>query len=330
MSHVTKYKHYYNVLIVNMTQDIADGGGGGVTKVNVKTPQTVMTRVDIPFTLSLQSDSPPNNVVVRVSSKCSYSMKYFWAVPISSFHHVLRSPWTWFYKAAVSSDSVNVDMFGGDQTRVSQSASHDDRDITLSCPSNLDLGQAPREVYPLVVILVKTGSETIEDLTEVTALINIIHLKDATCPIPSQVLSTFIRQGSGLTQLRPMFVSDSGAGECSDTESAEDSETEDWPSSAGIMARCVVCQIGRVNRVALPCRHANTCATCFDRLQSRCPMCRGFISSYFLLFPDPAPPKQAESHVTRATPDLVTPRNWTSLWQQWNNRVNALMGLQEN
>jgi len=305
-------------LIRLIYQDIADGGSG-VTKVNVKTPQTIMTRVDVPFTLSLQSDTT-SIVKLKLASKCAYSIKYSWAVPISSFHHMLRSPWQKFYKSTVSSD---LD---------SHSGAHDDREIILQRPQNLNLGQAPREVYPLVVILVKLGSENTENYTAVTSLVKIIHLKDATCPIPSQVLSTYIRQGSGLTQLRPLFVTDSGGGECSDTESAEDSETEDWPSSGGIRSRCVVCQLARVNRVALPCRHANTCASCFDRLQSRCPMCRGFISSYFLLFPDPDPPPQDKNQNRVSEPEVSAHarRSWTNLWNEWNVRINAAMGLQEN
>ena len=306
-----------------------------MNKVNVKTPQTVMTRVDIPFTLSLDTDiSSSSRVMVRMSSRCSYSMKYFWAVPISPFHHALRSPWSWFYSAAVSSDQNTFSSFGGLEARVNQCRAHEERSIILTCPRDLDLGQAPRDVYPLVVILVKTGSEVVEDNTGVTALVNIIHIRDATCPIPSQILATYIRQGRGLTQLRPLYISDSGEAECSDTESAEDSETEDWPSSTHILARCVVCQIERVNRVALPCRHANTCATCFDRLQSRCPMCRGFISSYFRLFPDPDPPAPTQNSSDGAggppAPPEVTGRSWRTLWRDWNVRFNAAMGLQEN
>jgi len=319
-------------LIRLIYQDIADGGGQGVTKINLKVPQTVMTRVEIPFTLTLEANtSTSSRVVVKLSSRCSYIIKYFWAVPISTFHHGLRSPWSWFYSAAVSRDTCN--LFGGSETRVSQCQAHEEMNMILTCPRDLDLGQAPRDVYPLVVILVKTGSEDVENNTEVTSLINIIHIRDATCPIPSQILATYIRQGGGLTQLRPLFVSDSGEAECSDTESAEDSETEDWPSSSRVLARCVVCQIGRVNRVVLPCRHASTCAACFDRLQARCPMCRGFISSYFLLFPDPAPAPTLNSSDGAGGPPVpaeVTGRSWRTVWRDWNVRFNAALGLQEN
>jgi len=310
-------------------QDLADGDGSGVTKVNVKTPQTVMTRVDVPFTLSLSSSFLPR-VALTVSAKCSYSAQIYWAVPISTFHHLLRAPWPWFFKAATSSHS-NCQIFPGCQSEVRVSNPHQDREFSLECPPDLQLGQAPREVYPLVVVLVKSDSHVIEDLTEVTALVFIIHLKDSSCPIPSQILSTYIRQGAGLTQLRPLYVSEDGApGEFSDTESAEDSETEDWPSAAGLRARCVVCQTGRVNRVALPCRHASTCHACFDRLKSRCPMCRGFISSYFLLFPDPVFPRAPDSDGSDESPAPEAPRTWRSMWREFNVRLNTAMGLREN
>ena len=81
--------------LVNVTniyaKDLADGDGSRVTKVNVKTPQTVMTRVDVPFTLSLSS-SFLTRVALTVSAKCSYSAQIYWAVPISTFHHLLRAP----------------------------------------------------------------------------------------------------------------------------------------------------------------------------------------------------------------------------------------------
>ena len=107
----------------------------------------------------------------------------------------------------------------------------------------------------------------------------------------------------------------------------EDSEAEDWPSAGGLRARCVVCQTGRVNRVALPCRHASTCHGCFDRLQSRCPMCRGLISSYFLLFPDPVSSPAPDSD---DAPSSEAPRTWRSMWREFNVRLNTAMGLREN
>ena len=99
----------------------------------------------------------------------------------------------------------------------------------VQSPGRMELGQAPREVYPLVVVMVRSGSQLAAQPGQVTALVNIIHLKDDTCPIPSQVLSVYIRQGPSLTLLRQMFLSD---GENSDTESAEERSCPWAPTSS--------------------------------------------------------------------------------------------------
>jgi len=315
-------------------QDIADGGGGGVTKVTHKSPQTNMTKVSIPFTLSLQEQTTMDDSVrVKVSSSCPYYAKYFWGVQISAFHHVLRGPWPWFYEAFLHGNLFGVEhCVEISDVREARDA-HEERGVVIRRTSTapLNLGQAPREVYPLVVVLVRKDSDKTEDLTEVTALVNIFHIKDSSCPIPSQILCTYIRQGAGVTLLRQMYLTDSLGGESSDTESAEDSDTEDSPGgdkTNNMQARCIICQLGRVNRVALPCRHANTCGECFERLQNRCPMCRGFISSYFLLRPE-----QVRSEPTRSEhrpPPQPPTLTWAQRLQRWNVWANAAMGAQEN
>ena len=297
-----------------------------MTKMMVRSAQVKMDRVHVPFSLSLNTEtsrysSNIHSVGLSISSTCDYSIGYYWAVPISSFYRILQSPWATFYQAFHGSDT---ELFPGGQSR-NHSSSHERRDFLIDSPVSLQLGQAPRELYPLVVVMVRSGSETGGESSQVTALVNIIHLRDSTCPIPSQVLSTYIRQSSRLTLLRQMFLSD---GENSDTESAEDSETED---SLGVgektKARCVVCQVERVNRVALPCRHATSCQHCFDRLQARCPMCRALITSFFKLYPDPVvssppPEKEVEEDTART--------GWRSWWRRYNNWVNNVRGLVEN
>jgi len=315
-------------------QDIADGGGGGVTKVTHKSPQTNMTKVSIPFTLSLQEQTTMDDSVrVKVSSSCPYYAKYFWGVQISAFHHVLRGPWPWFYEAFLHGNLFGVEhCVEISDVREARDA-HEERGVVIRRTSTapLNLGQAPREVYPLVVVLVRKDSDKTEDLTEVTALVNIFHIKDSSCPIPSQILCTYIRQGAGVTLLRQMYLTDSLGGESSDTESAEDSDTEDSPGgdkTKEMQARCIICQLGRVNRVALPCRHANTCGECFERLQNRCPMCRGFISSYFLLRPEQVRSEPTRSeHCPPPQPPTLT---WAQRLQRWNVWANAAMGAQEN
>jgi len=315
-------------------QDIADGGGGGVTKVTHKSPQTNMTKVSIPFTLSLQEQNTMDDSVrVKVSSSCPYYAKYFWGVQISAFHHVLRGPWPWFYEAFLHGNLFGVEhCVEISDVREARDA-HEERGVVIRRTSTapLNLGQAPREVYPLVVVLVRKDSDKTEDLTEVTALVNIFHIKDSSCPIPSQILCTYIRQGAGVTLLRQMYLTDSLGGESSDTESAEDSDTEDSPGgdkTKEMQARCIICQLGRVNRVALPCRHANTCGECFERLQNRCPMCRGFISSYFLLRPEQVRTEPtSREHRPPPQPPTLT---WAQRLQRWNVWANAAMGAQEN
>jgi len=317
-------------------QDIADGGGAGVTKVTHKSPQINMTKVTIPFTLSLRENCivPDSslNVRVKICSSCPYFARYFWGVQISAFHHVLRAPWPWFYEAF-----LHGNMFGEEHcvesSPVRETTSHEEKGVVIRKSSGepLRLGQAPREVYPLVVVLVKKDSDNVADLMEVTAIVNILHLKDDSCPIPSQILCTYMRQGKGITLLKQMYLTDNLGGDNSDTESAEDSDTESTEdkSTKKMQARCIICQVERVNRVALPCRHANTCGECFERLQSRCPMCRGFISSYFLLRPEPA----RETNTNRsssAQPEQTTRLSWSQWWHNWNIWFNAAVGLQEN
>ena len=317
-------------LILLLSQDIADGGGGGVTKMTVRSAQVKMDRVHVPFSLSLNTEtsrysSNIHSVGLSLSSTCDYSIGYYWAVPISTFYRILQAPWATFYQAFHESET---ELFQGGQSR-HFSSSHDKRDFVIDSPVSLQLGQAPREVYPLVVVMVRSGSgpETGGESGQVTALINIVHLRDSACPIPSQVLSTYIRQSSSLTLLRQMFLSD---GENSDTESAEESETED---SLGVgvksKARCVVCQVERVNRVSLPCRHATSCQHCFDRLQARCPMCRALITSFFKLHPDPV--VSSTPSVDPGGEEELTPRTgWRSWWRRYNNWVNNVRGLVQN
>jgi len=322
------------VMLVFLTklivQDMADGGGSGVTNLTVRSPQVLMSRVHVPFSLALRTEScgysnQIHSVSLSVSSTCDYTLGFYWAVPIATFYKILQSPWPNFYRAFHESEELWEG--GGQSSSLSRSSAHEKRDLVLqSPPASMELGPAPREVYPLVVVMVRSGSETAAQPSQVTALVNIIHLRDDICPIPSQVLSTYIRQGPSLTLLRQMFLSE---GENSDTESAEDSETEDSPGVCGrTRARCVVCQVERVNRVALPCRHAASCQHCFDRLQARCPMCRALISSYFKLGPDRPVSPPASGPLSADTPGPGT--GWRSWWARYNDWANNVRGAQQN
>ena len=126
-------------MIQLLFQDIADGGGGGVTKMTVRSPQVKMDRVHVPFSLSLRtetsrySSSNIHSVGLSVSSTCDYTIGYYWSVPISTFYRILQAPWATFYQAFHESDSQ---LFQGGQSRNS-SSSHDKRDFVIHSPGSL-------------------------------------------------------------------------------------------------------------------------------------------------------------------------------------------------
>ena len=80
-------------------QDIE--GGGGVTRVTHRAPQTRMARVPVPFTVAVGEErGDGEGVVLKTSSQVDYSIRYCWGVDIPAFHHVLRAPWPWFHQVA--------------------------------------------------------------------------------------------------------------------------------------------------------------------------------------------------------------------------------------
>ena len=82
---------------------------------------------------------------------------------------------------------------------------------------------------------------------------------------------------------------------------------------------CVVCQNAPVFYTLLECRHACVCFTCI-KLLDKCPMCRGFIDSYFRLdaAPDPV--------ISDSVEGVVGPR--VPWWEALNNRLNHLLGFE--
>ena len=82
---------------------------------------------------------------------------------------------------------------------------------------------------------------------------------------------------------------------------------------------CVVCQNAPVFYTLLQCRHACVCFTCIKLLE-KCPMCRGFIDSYFRLdaAPDPV--------ISDSVEEVVGPR--VPWWEALNNRLNHLLGFE--
>lgn len=78
--------------------------------------------------------------------------------------------------------------------------------------SSLDLGTPPRLCYPLVVFLVRDdddqGVGQGHDLhpDESVALVNVVHIKDSVCTLPTSILAQYLKQANG--QLSCLKVSD--------------------------------------------------------------------------------------------------------------------------
>ncbi|XP_069117081.1 cell growth regulator with RING finger domain protein 1-like isoform X1 [Argopecten irradians] len=86
---------------------------------------------------------------------------------------------------------------------------------------------------------------------------------------------------------------------------------------------CIVCQTELVAFALLPCRHTCVCQSCFRQLD-RCPMCRGYIESYFRVRHG----SDSESMVTEEeTQDTQVPTLHGSMWERLNSRLNTFFGF---
>jgi len=288
------------------------GGNGSLTKVTNRPPRINFSKILLPFKIKLFGVKETYKIELSLTALTEGWMRAYWGVDINSFHQVLRAPRDWFHSAF-----THGNLFGKEKcAEFSEIRSIQKVDEAILCvekPTSrpLQLGPAPRDIYPCVVVLVCRDS----------ALIVALHIRDEECSVPSQVLAEYYKHGDSSTQLQSLFVASSDVGENSDTESQEESDTEDLIDSGGrrrtgrpsMVARCIICQVHRINRVVLPCRHASTCATCFSRLQN-CPMCRGFIQSYFLIGREVEQP-EPESTENRTQP--VLQRSWRESVTGW-------------
>ncbi|XP_067682423.1 cell growth regulator with RING finger domain protein 1-like [Haliotis asinina] len=85
---------------------------------------------------------------------------------------------------------------------------------------------------------------------------------------------------------------------------------------------CVVCQMNPISHVILPCRHACTCSMCFKKID-RCPMCRGFIETYFTMFDD----GQSEEVNTEQDEIRNDQTGFVAWIENMNDRLNEYLGF---
>ena len=279
-----------------MGQDLLEfGRGDAVTRIAHKPPQVDLQKKYIPCWIK-NITSTENGVQLKIGCHLDgqFTVRSYWGVTVKSFHHILRSPWSWFVQTLNSPPS---NLFGSEgcifpDRIVHHSVTNQELSIELQRPEDkpelTNLGPAPRKSYPLVLIIMPQGGEE--------AMVVVIHVQDTVCRVSTHVLASFIKQRSGqCTHMVAMF-----------------SQTD---------AECVVCQELKVSRCILPCKHACVCHVCFQYLKNRCPLCRTFINSYF---PIGEEPEQVISPATTSSSDQ------TNLVRRVVQALSTGIGVREN
>ncbi|KAL1461528.1 hypothetical protein WDU94_013415, partial [Cyamophila willieti] len=230
------------------------------------------------------------DIQCTVSSQVPYTLQVLWGVSIRELHLFLWRPWSSF-DLALQNDSIPAPLFQHKGICIKESC-HGEKSIMLNMPEEkLKLGRPPRLCYPLVVILSRRDPCNLHP-NEPVALINVVHIKDAVCTLPTNILAQYLKQANGqLSSLKvshthtttqrapPQFThSYTPSIHASIIDANETARLEASPGAETQL--CVVCQTSPLSRALLPCRHTCICATCFSKL-AQCPMCRSQIKSYF-------------------------------------------------
>ncbi|OWF40659.1 Cell growth regulator with RING finger domain protein 1 [Mizuhopecten yessoensis] len=110
---------------------------------------------------------------------------------------------------------------------------------------------------------------------------------------------------------------------CLDTPLVQESD-RDFNLQDDQQEECIVCQAELVALALLPCRHTCVCSSCFTQLD-RCPMCRGYIESYFRVRRN----SEEENAVTGedTPPDSLISTAHGSMWERLNSRLNTFLGF---
>ncbi|XP_053682260.1 cell growth regulator with RING finger domain protein 1-like isoform X2 [Sabethes cyaneus] len=277
-----------------------------ITNYSAQVPRLQLIPVHIPFTFRLMDtgSNPFEEVRIVISSHIKYTLQAFWTLSIRELHMSLSRTWDELRDQTQLSTIVNSMHCQKLATNMRLQNPHDEKVIILKTKDPLLLGAPPRSVYPLVVFIIREPeSNELVSPEDAVILVNVIHLRDAGCPLPTSILAQYLKQAGGqLTCLKQLYLT---AGEpiltengyhnqtassillaepvacTNNTESllCSDSTSQD---RSGIEQLCVVCHYFPLSRALLPCRHTCICAICFSKLD-RCPMCRSAITSYFCI-----------------------------------------------
>lgn len=234
-----------------------------------------------------------------VTSQVKYTLQAYWAVSIRDLHMFLWKPWNEIREQAYNTTSGILQREYYQQVAIDRrnKGPHNEEHITLTSPKPpMVLGAPPRLAYPLVVFLIRDGDATQVHPNETVLIVNVVHLRDPVCPLPTSLLAQYLKQANGqLSNLKQLYLAtgDSILGEENNKPTSSLSLAEPVAcagSSAPLLCSdgpqteqlCVVCHYFPLSRALLPCRHTCICAICFSKL-NRCPMCRAPISTYFCI-----------------------------------------------
>lgn len=341
-----------NMIVLRIHGDeLMFGGSGTVMTHSPRIPQMEMMKVHIPFTFKLHESfkSTYTEVECEVSSQVEYSLQALWGVSIRELHLALWKPWSTLRDASLNGTLLqgHAQYLTPPQTR----QPHGEETLRLSLPApELELGTPPRLCYPLVIFLTRrdTGDPHPD---ETVALVNVVHIKDSVCTLPTSILAQYLKQANGqLSCLKQLYLAtgnstnydegdmSSGLGSalalaepCNNNGSTTrgalvasgtgDPEGSLW-NTAGEQL-CVVCQYFPLSRALLPCRHTCICASCFGKLD-RCPMCRSPIKSYFCIRGEEYMPLETEINPCKQRQPNHGPTHWL---HDWNDRLTDFLGF---
>ncbi|VEN43385.1 unnamed protein product [Callosobruchus maculatus] len=308
-----------------------------IHQVPPRIPQMNMMKVHIPFTFKLleTSKSSYSDLQCSLSSQVKYCVYAYWGVNIRELHIFLWRPWADLREACLSGEFLKgYYQYTGVYL---QRKAHSDETLTLKLDETLELGTPPRLCYPLVILLFRNDVDDEIHPEETVALINVVHIKDKVCTLPTSILAQYLKQANGqLSCLKQLYLATGNPGgyEEGQISLAVAEPVEGGPNSVEptLVCRtnedstlwntsgeqlCVVCQYFPLSRALLPCRHTCICASCFDKLD-RCPMCRGPIKSYFCIRGEEYMPKVSSQ--TQRTPLF----RWL---YSWDDRVTDFLGF---
>ncbi|XP_019647615.1 PREDICTED: cell growth regulator with RING finger domain protein 1-like [Branchiostoma belcheri] len=308
-------------------------------------PVVRMQSVSNPFVLEVhrpQQASVSDGLSVQLTSKVPAVLSHYWGVHISSFHELLQDQTPGLLPSS-QQDKIKDICFKKEEDIMIPPCENHVEHLLLSGQQEEEgkrFGRSPRSVYPVVLVLKR--QETAADMS-IAGMISVVHVPDADCADPCQVLCQYLLTGTGnMYDLKRLYMAvDDSADQTMDepfsTKHEPDQETEqddtaktsdDSTTEEDVRKDCVVCQNGPINRVLLPCRHACVCDACAAHFR-QCPMCRQDIASSFCMQHSEGS-EQAEEEEGEgggAEEPAIVP--WPAWVDNMMRRLNTWVGLDE-